>query len=91
MKKLRVIISVIFISILTTLLSGCYAKVPMPKIKEGRFDFSVTYEINGEQTTYNGVYVCEEFKSEYTCALADYILRRKLMIKKIYESKEKRN
>lgn len=32
----------------------------------------------------NGVYVCEEFKSTYTASLADYILRRKLMIKKIY-------
>ena len=37
----------------------------------------------------NGVYVCEEFKSEYTSVLADYILRRKLMIKKIYEHNEK--
>ena len=32
----------------------------------------------------NGVYVCEEFKSEYTAKLADYILRRKLMVNKIY-------
>lgn len=38
----------------------------------------------------NGVYVCEEFKSEATSKLADYILRRKLMVKKIYEH-NKRN
>ena len=37
----------------------------------------------------NGVYVCEEFKSQMTASLADYILRRKLMIKKIYEHNEK--
>ena len=32
----------------------------------------------------NGCYICEEFKSEYTAKLADYILRRKLMVNKIY-------
>ena len=32
----------------------------------------------------NGIYVCEEFKSKYTAKLADYILRRKLMVNKIY-------
>ena len=37
----------------------------------------------------NGVYVCEEFKSTYTSSLADYILRRKLMIKKIYDHNAK--
>ena len=37
----------------------------------------------------NGVYVCEEFKSVMTSSLADYILRRKLMVKKIYEHNEK--
>lgn len=37
----------------------------------------------------NGVYVCEEFKSVMTSKLADYILRRKLMVKKIYEHNEK--
>ena len=38
------------------------------------------------------VYVCEEFKSQMTAKLADYILRRKLMVKKIYEhNKRKRS
>lgn len=37
----------------------------------------------------NGVYVCEEFKSVMTSKLADYILRRKLMVKKIYEHNAK--
>ena len=35
------------------------------------------------------VYVCCEYKSEVTSKLADYILRRKLMIKKIYEHNAK--
>lgn len=35
------------------------------------------------------VYVCCEYKSQMTSKLADYILRRKLMVKKIYEHNEK--
>lgn len=37
----------------------------------------------------NGVYVMEEFKSEMTSKLADYIIRRKLMVAKIYEHNKK--
>ena len=29
------------------------------EVKEGRFDFSLTYEVDGEVKTYTGVYVCE--------------------------------
>ena len=36
-----------------------------------------------------GVYVCCEYKSAMTSKLADYILRRKLMIRKIYEHNAK--
>lgn len=37
----------------------------------------------------NGKYVCCEFKSKMTSKLADYIIRRKLMVKKIYEHNKK--
>lgn len=37
----------------------------------------------------NGRIICEEFKSEQTSQLPDYILRRKLMIKKIYAHNER--
>lgn len=37
----------------------------------------------------NGKYIVEEFKSIMTAHLPDYILRRKLMVKKIYEHNEK--
>lgn len=37
----------------------------------------------------DGKYICEEFKSEETAKLPDYILRRKLMIKKIYAHNER--
>ena len=39
--------------------TGSFVDVPEPAVKEGRFDFSVTYEINGEETTVSGVYVCK--------------------------------
>jgi len=37
----------------------------------------------------DGKYVCEEFKSAMTSKLADYILRRKLMVQKIYNHNKK--
>lgn len=37
----------------------------------------------------NGKYVSEEFKSAMTSKLADYILRRKLMVQKIYKHNKK--
>ena len=37
----------------------------------------------------NGKYVIEEFKSKMTAKLADYILRRKLMVKKVHEHNKK--
>lgn len=33
----------------------------------------------------DGRYICEEFKSSMTSKLADYILRRKIMVQKIYK------
>lgn len=37
----------------------------------------------------DGKYICEEFKSAMTSKLSDYILRRKLMVRKIYEHNAK--
>ena len=37
----------------------------------------------------DGKYICEEFKSAMTSKLADYILRRKLMVQKIYNHNKK--
>ena len=59
MKKKRIAVIFVVIMLITMLFSGCLANVPVPKIKEGRFDFSVTYEINGEERTSTGVYVCK--------------------------------
>ena len=43
----------------TTMFSGCVARLPVPEVKEGKFDVSVTYEVDGEVKTYTGVFVCE--------------------------------
>lgn len=37
----------------------------------------------------NGNYISEEFKSAMTCKLPDYVLRRKLMVRKIEEHNRK--
>jgi hypothetical protein len=36
-----------------------FKKAPDPTIKEGRFNFSVTYAVDGETETISSVYVCE--------------------------------
>ena len=59
MKKLKLFIFTLFMTTMATLLSGCIVKVAVPKVKKASFDFSVTYEIDGEEKTYVGVYVCE--------------------------------
>ena len=59
MKKLRIFAFIILTTMMALFCTGCVVKMPVPEIKEGRFDFSVTYEINGEEKTYSGVYVCK--------------------------------
>ena len=59
MKKMKFFVCVVLVTMLTILLSGCLAKLPIPEIKEGRFEFSVTCEINGEEKIFSGVYVCK--------------------------------
>ena len=45
--------------LLSLFLTGCGLTVPRPDIKEGKFDVSVTYEVNGEIKTLDLVYICE--------------------------------
>ena len=61
MKRIRIFVCVIFVTMLTALFSGCVARVAVPEIKEGRFDFSVTYEINGEEKTFLNGFVTVNF------------------------------
>ena len=59
MKKYKFFIITLLMIAITMIFSGCAAVVLLPKVKEGRFNFSVTYEINGEKKIYSGVYVCK--------------------------------
>ncbi len=56
MKKIFTV--VILILLLSLGLTSCIVEAS-PKIKEERFDFSVTYEQGGEIKTVSGVFVCE--------------------------------
>ena len=59
MKKGKIAIVFLFIVMVVSFFSGCAVKMPVPKTKEARFDFSVTYQIHGEVNTYKGVFVCK--------------------------------
>ena len=60
MRKLKIWIVASLVLLSTLFLSGCaVAKMPVPSVKEGRFNFSFTYEINGEEKNYSGVYGCK--------------------------------
>ena len=39
--------------------TGAFATVPKPEIKEGEFDFALTYEVDGEIKKIEGTYVCK--------------------------------
>jgi hypothetical protein len=59
MKKFKIFAAAVLTAMVTMLFSGCTVKIGVPTIKEGRFDISVTYEVEGEQRTYTGVYICK--------------------------------
>ena len=47
-----------FLLMITSLFTGCeFVHVDKPRVKEGRFNFSVTYEQWGETKTVSGVFV----------------------------------
>ena len=72
MKKMKKLIVVTFMALVMTLLSGCttLAKMMVPEVQEGKFNFTVTYEINGEEKTYSDVYVCK-YEGSYVSAFDD--------------------
>ena len=55
----RTLIALVLVLTLACTLTSCGLQVPRPEIKEGRFDFSITYEIFGEVNTLSATYVCE--------------------------------
>ena len=63
----RIICAILLMIAFVSTLTSCDLTVPRPEIKEGEFNFTVTYEFNGEIQTVSGVYVCEY--SGIDCAL----------------------
>ena len=59
MKKHKIPAIIALITLILLVCSGCVVEIAVPEVKEGYFDVSVTYEINGEVKNYYGVYVCE--------------------------------
>ena len=59
MKKVIKRSFLLSVLLLSVILSSCGLTVPRPEIKEGKFNYSVTYELNGEVKTVSGVYVCK--------------------------------
>lgn len=57
MKKLLSALA-LMLAIAISMIS-CGSQVPRPKIKEGRFNVSVTYEQDGEVKVASAVYICE--------------------------------
>ena len=58
-KMKKIITALALILLISLSLIGCINNVPDPEIENGRFNFSVTYEYDGEIQTLSGVYVCE--------------------------------
>ena len=58
MKRIKSLYVSILLFLLAMVLTGC-EKAPEPSIKEGRFNFSVTYEVDGEVNTISSVFVCK--------------------------------
>lgn len=66
------LIALMLALVLVGMLSSCGLTVPRPDIKEGRFDFSITYELNGETKTFSAVYVCEFAGTSWALEGGDY-------------------
>ena len=67
MTKKKKLIKVLVLSLVVVLaanalmfasVTGAFKTVPKPEIKEGEFDFSLTYEVDGETKVIEGTYVC---------------------------------
>ena len=68
----RIFSALLLVVVLVGVLASCSLVLPSPEIKEGRFDVSVTYEVNGETKTLDLVYVCEYDGVDWTLEGTSY-------------------
>ena len=68
MKKKRItflgvalgfVLGLIVSALIAASFTGVFITVPKPEIKEGEFDFSLTYEVDGDTKVIEGTYVCK--------------------------------
>ena len=65
-KKIRflgiaagVVLVLLVSALIAASFTGVFTRVPRPEIKEGEFDFALTYELDGETKKIEGTYVCK--------------------------------
>ena len=68
----RIFSALILVVMLSLALTSCSVEAP-PSIKEGRFNFFVTYEQGGETKTLSGVYVCKFAGYDFTLEGGDFV------------------
>jgi hypothetical protein len=56
---LVVAVGLIVAALIATYFTSVFADIPKPEIKEGEFDFALTYEVDGERKKIEGTYVCK--------------------------------
>ena len=56
---LGLVLGVVISAFIVGSFPGFFRTVPKPEIKEGEFDFALTYEVDGEIKVIEGTYVCE--------------------------------
>ena len=54
-----IIIGLVSAALIAASFTDAFVKVPRPEIKEGEFDFALTYEVDGETKKIEGTYVCK--------------------------------
>ena len=56
---LGVISGLVIAGLIAGAFMGFFISIPKPEVKEGEFDFALTYEVDGEEKKIEGTYVCK--------------------------------
>ncbi len=67
MKKRKIVLLILLILLVIKVFDTYTTIIEIPSVKKGRFNVSVTYELDGEEHTFNGVYVCKFDGVYITC------------------------
>ena len=56
---LGVVIGLVIAALIAGAFTGVLIRIPKPEIKDGEFDFALTYQVDGEEKKIEGTYVCK--------------------------------